>query len=108
MRPDESNEENALRKLEEDLGIKKEQSDLMFIGQEFYTDQKTSVWGNVYHVKLGDEGRGVKLRPEDAVEVTYRTQEQILQFIDEQSKSGYKEAKATPDSVKMFRYFVDN
>jgi len=50
MGPDESNEENAQRELEEELGIIRKVEDMKLLKQFKYSDSQAQVWGNIFHV----------------------------------------------------------
>ena len=59
--PDESNELNAMRELEEEVGVSKPIEDFKMVTQFSYQDNRTHVWGNVFHIKLDHEAKDLKL-----------------------------------------------
>lgn len=38
-----------------------EKSEMKFMGNKFFRDENKQVWGNLYYVKLNNNGRGLKL-----------------------------------------------
>lgn len=73
--PDESNELNAQRELEEELGIVRKESDMQLLDQFRFRDQHSAVWGNVFHVRLEGTGHDLKLQAEEVSGVEYWTRE---------------------------------
>ena len=80
---DETNEENAQRELKEEIGIDWPLEDLKLLGQ-FKYDDKIRCWGNIYHVKLKNEGKDLKLQREEVKGVFYLKKDQILDMIEKQ------------------------
>lgn len=54
-------------------------SELKLIGSSNYTDDRTSVWGTVFYLKLDSDGRDLVKFDEDKVsEVLYMTDKEII------------------------------
>ena len=98
--PDESNELNAWREIDEELGIKVPLEDLKLLGQVKY-DGKGRCWGNVFLIKLPDEGRNLTLQKEEVKAVIYLTKEQILQKIEEGKELTYDSKAAFEGFLKF-------
>ena len=106
---DDTNDLNVQRELELKLGFKKHPSQITFIGQEFYQDNRNSVWGNVYHLKLdADDLKRLQLGKQDAEEAKFMTKEEIREYVEEQSQAGFTGGVVKPDSIKMFDFFLTN
>ena len=54
MAPDETNELNAQRELEEELGIVRKVEDMQLLAQFLHRNDKASAWGNIFFVKIED------------------------------------------------------
>ena len=55
MAPDETNELNALRELQEELGIKRDLTSFKLLDQFFYKDDCANLWGNVFLIEITQE-----------------------------------------------------
>ena len=55
MAPDETNELNAQRELEEELGIKRDLASFKLLDQFFYKDFYANTWGNVFLIEITQE-----------------------------------------------------
>ena len=91
-----------MRELEEELGVSKPIEDFKLLTQFSYQDNRTHVWGNVFHIKLDHEAKDLKLQVEEVKAVEYWTKDQILAKIEEQKQESYKGPLMTPDGVKAF------
>lgn len=109
MKLSETSEENAQAELFRQLGIRREQSELTLIGQEYYTDEKKRVYGNIYYTKLEDEGKDLDILQSAIEGVMYMSKHKLVQYVEEQKlaeKAGKEVLAVTPDSVKMFEFFL--
>ena len=79
--PDETNELNAHRELLEEIGIHVPVEELKLL-EQFRYDDKARCWGNLFLVKLPDEGKNLKLQEEEVKGVLYLTKEQILEKLE--------------------------
>ena len=61
MSPDETNELNAQRELQEEIGITLKVEDMKLIDQFKYSDHRTNVWGNIFFVKIDHDGKDLKI-----------------------------------------------
>ena len=106
MAPDETNELNAQRELEEELGIVKTVDDMKLIKQFKYANQRTSVWGNIFHIKLEDKAENLKLQEEEVSGVVYWTKEEIAEQSEKQKQDGYQGPLITPDGLEAFNVLI--
>ncbi len=88
----ESDEENACRELEEEMGIKKSEG-LKLLWRNKYEDASSRSWGAVFLTKY--DGK-ITPQPEEVEEVELWSQEEI----DAKIKEGLK---ITPDSIALWR-----
>ena len=78
MKLSETSEENAQAELFRQLGIRREQSELTLIGQEYYTDEKKRVYGNIYYTKLEDEGKDLDILQSAIEGVMYMSKHKLV------------------------------
>ena len=55
MAPDETNELNAQREVEEELGIKRDLASFKLLDQFSYKDFHANLWGNVFLIEITQE-----------------------------------------------------
>ena len=82
MAPDETNELNAQRELEEEIGVTRAVDEMKLLEQFRFTNNYTSVWGNIFYVKMA-EGDNLKLQEEEVAGVEFWSFDEIQGYIKE-------------------------
>ena len=88
----ESELQNAQRKLKEELGLKIDQQDIEFIGNEKYVGDGIKVWGSIYFVKIEGPGRvgtDIHLRKDDVDKIYIMWKDDLLKEVDRQLGAHY-------------------
>jgi hypothetical protein len=73
---------------------------LKLLGQVKYED-KIKCWGNIYHIKLADEGKDLTLQEEEVKGVVYLTKEEILQKVEAGEDFAYDSMAAFKEYLKL-------
>ena len=77
---------------------------MLMITQFSYKDSRTSVWGNVFHVKISDvENQNLRLQEEEIEDIILMSKDVILQRVQMEKEEGYDGPLMTPDSVAAFK-----
>lgn len=105
MAPDETNELNAQRELAEEIGVERSLEEMVLLDQFRYQDEKTSVWGNVFYVKLLDNDPPLTLQKEEVASVELWDREMMETLISLQENHGVEnvDKKITPDGIVAYR-----
>ena len=64
------------------MGVVRKVEDMKLLAQFKYQDNRTSVWGNVFHVKLDDNGQNLVPQPEEVDSIVFWTKEEIMEKMD--------------------------
>lgn len=105
MAPDETNELNAQRELAEEIGVERSLEEMILLDQFRFTDDKTSVWGNVFYIKLKESDPPLKLQEEEVASVEFWDRATMEKLISLQEERGVDnvDKKITPDGIVAFR-----
>mmetsp|Transcript_14158 Transcript_14158/g.20914 ORF Transcript_14158/g.20914 Transcript_14158/m.20914 type:complete len:201 (-) Transcript_14158:551-1153(-) len=108
MAPDETNELNAQRELAEEIGVERSLEEMVLLDQFRYQDDKTSVWGNVFYVKLVKGDPPLTLQKEEVASVEFWDKEMMEKLISLQEDRGVEnvDKKITPDGIVAFRVLL--
>ena len=102
--PDESAELNAMREVQEEVGVTRSTSDMKLIGEFSYKDDKTQVWGSVFYLKLNSNDTITK-QIEEVEAVEYWTKAELEDLIKNQGSS---DKKITPDGIAAWDVIKKN
>ena len=94
----ESNEENALRAIEEQCGIRYKEKDLKFIATKRYRDRKINCWANIYLLELDTKFINTDFYQGELHHIEYKNLGQVLFLIEKQKFDWYRGKAITPDS----------
>ena len=98
MGAEETDEENAQRELEEEVGITG--VELKVIENIKYEDDGNRVWGNIFAVQHDCKVEDMKLQEEEVDAILLLDRNEILKKIEEG-------VKFTPDGILAFKRFIE-
>jgi 8-oxo-dGTP pyrophosphatase MutT (NUDIX family) len=98
MGADETDEENAKRELEEEIGIK--DVDLQVLDRVMYEDSNNRVWGNIFGICCNIHPEDMKLQADEVDYIVMMSMDEILKKIEEGEKF-------TPDGILAFKRFLE-